>query len=266
MSYTDQESPFTPRRMASALGGIVVVILVIALRSGSGDNGKGVLDSLINRSATVEQAEAELDRDPRTRSMAAAFKRHYPAEYDQFLQRVVAAANQRGQLAARREAFSFMERFVLSKVPHIANAPEAEVNRLGRASLALSEALRDADVQLCARFQMDGLNADDQIPPSVIPAMMRVNVEQFRAARRGEDAKGAGRGPLSQADAAAFLARLEAIDAEIAEKVADESLVRATPQQQCDAGLAIYQAALDLPPAQSANVIAELLRGAAEES
>jgi hypothetical protein len=261
MSFTDQESPLTARRIAVTLGGFAFFLFIgLAFQSGVGEG----LRNLFHRSATVEQAEAELDRDPRTRSMAAAFKRHYPDEYNQFLRRIVAAANQRGQLAARREAFAFMQQFALSKVPHIVNAPETEVNRLGRAIVALSAALKDADVGLCARFQMNGLEAEDQIPESVVPAMMRVNIEQFRAARRGEDGNRVVRGPLSEADADAWFARLEAIDARIAEGVANDSLVGATPQQQCDAGLAIYQAAMDLPSAQSANVVAELLRGAAE--
>ncbi|WP_114953807.1 hypothetical protein [Sphingosinicella terrae] len=263
MSYTDQESPFTARRMAAALGGIVIMFVIgLALRAGSSNDGDGTFQSLQRRSTTVERAEAELARDGRSREMMAAFKANYPQEYDQFLRRVVDAVNRRGSAAARQEAFTFMETFVRSKVPHIAEAPDADVNRLGDALVDFSAALREADISLCARFQMGGLTAMDRLPESALPAMSRLNVAQFRAARQAENGRRVPRTALSDADAEAWFARIETIDPESARRIADDRLPAATPQQQCDAGLAIYQAAMELPPTRSANVVAELIRQA----
>jgi hypothetical protein len=65
---------------------------------------------------------------------------------------------------------------------------------------------------------------------------------------------------LSQADAAALMAQLRSLDGAVATMLEDGSVQRAAPARQCHAGVVLYQAVSELPPAISANVMVALIR------
>ena len=140
MSFIDQESPFTFRRILAGIGGIV---LVIVISSGF----RGAVESVIRPRATPESLVAELESQPEIRDMMMAFRMHYPEEHQLLLERVATSFNEDGVAAASRTAFAYMENFIESKLPHIANAPSSDLQRMAAGTADLYGALRNADVE-----------------------------------------------------------------------------------------------------------------------
>ena len=263
MSYIDEESSLSPRRVVAGIGGVVVLFLVsMGIRAGSASEGGLLPQGVFGRTVTAEQIAAELEREPQLRRMTAAFRAHYPREFEDLLGRLADTANARGQQAANSEAFFFMQRFMTAKAEFIARAPSADLRRLAATTLDLLQTLQRADLVLCGRVVMEGFRPGEQPPPQAVRPLMQLVTLQLRAARTAEDGDSVDRGPLSDADGSAWFERLRQIDPASATLIDSNRLDAATAPQKCAAGISIYRATLDLPQEQSANVMAQLVRDA----
>jgi hypothetical protein len=203
---------------------------------------------------------AEVDRYFReSRDFGATFNalhEAYPDDYSALINRIVEAAAGGTPAAAQREGFLFMRRLTSAHGAALARAPDEDLRALGTAYQAFTEALQGYSIPLCAQFTMTGFSPGLVLPPDLVRRMDTVNALQIRAMRRGEDAP-----PRAAMDADAqrlWVERLWAIDPDSA--AALNNPANATPEQQCQAGIALYRAANDLPAHVSASVLATLFQ------
>lgn len=258
MSFTQEKSTWSARRILGVVGGFLIVLVVGAGVRGGVDGLFG--DGLSSGTATPERVGRALDAEPGLQNMMATFRTLYPAEYQELLRRLSDTVNAQGEQAASREAFFYMRRFMTSKANAIVSAPTADMRRLSAALLDLHQTLRRSSVQACAQFVMRGFAPGQQPPREAMEALGRANVAQLQAARNAEAGGRVERPSLTDEDADAWFRRLQTIDPGSAALIAGNRLEGADHQAQCNAGVAIYQATVDLPPEQSANVTAELIR------
>ena len=245
-SFSNRKSWLSGPRFFIGLGLTIVVI-------GGLLNGRPASD-------TAQEVAAEIEQDPDIRESMSALRTHYPSDYQEMLDRLAAAGRARGQEAAGREAFFFMRGFMTAKADAIASAPDAHLDRVADTYLALVRLLRDQDVRLCAQFVTSGFTPGTPPPRAAMTLLNRAAAQQILAAHAGETGGRRPRGPLSPPDMTAWFERIEALDPSAAALIENGSLDRATPAQQCGAGIALHQAVTDLPPAAAANVMANLIR------
>jgi hypothetical protein len=149
---------------------------------------------------------------------------------------------------------------MITKVDAIVSAPDAELRAGAAADLAAAQSLQRSDVALCAAFMGDGLPPGSRPSAEAMALIDHAAALRLRAAHAGE----ALRMPRISSVAAsrAWMTRLAANDAASAALISSRRIEGSPPEQQCRAGIALYQAALDLPPAQGGEVIANLFRSA----
>ena len=218
------------------------------------------------RQTTSQDIAREIAGDADTAPLVAAFQAHYPREYEAMLARLAAVRNDRGEGAAAREAAQQMRAFMLTKVSAMAQAPATDLREIGNAITTTITELQRRDVNLCAQFVTRGFTPGQQIPDGPKQALVRVAALQLQAARHAEDGQRVNRTALSEADGEVWFRRISTIAPDLAPMINDGSIERATITRQCQAGLAIYQAATQLPEETAANVVAHLLRESARAS
>lgn len=206
---------------------------------------------------------AALDDNPDIRQTIAALRAHYPGEHRALVERLAQRSrNGDDQPALDREAAAFLRDFMAAKAGLIASAPDAQLRDIAIAYAELMRLLRARDTDLCARFVTNRMPERARPPRIVTVRLDRIAALRIGAARAGESGAWPPRSGIGLEDRRAWFARIREIDAASAALLADGPIERASPAQQCGAGLALYQAAAELPPAQSANVMAGLLGGA----
>ncbi|MGE3396647.1 MAG: hypothetical protein AB7H79_07070 [Sphingomonas sp.] len=214
---------------------------------------------LISQQASPLSVATRLERQPALSATLAAFRDLYPRDYQAYLSALAEIENRDGAEAADQAAIARLRAFIAGKAEAIANAPVAELDALADANLATLIRLRRAGAPLCAAFLASGAQGQ-RLPPAALATVGEANALQFRAARRGESRQRVPRGPLSEADGAQWFLRIRAIDPALARAINDGSIDRGTPERQCAAGIALYRAATELAPEQTANVTAHLVR------
>jgi len=223
--------------------------------------GKPLIQTFFHPRWTAERVGAELERDPQMGDVYVALRENYPADSRRLLEQAAADANANDMAAADRNAFLFMRRFTQGKSAAITAAPADLLHRIAQEYSALFHVLRNSDPALCGRFVTEGFRPGDQPPAYALEHVGRLAALQIRAAHAGESSGRVARGELSDRDGAAFGEAVRANDPAAARLIADPAALRAaTPERQCDAGTAIYDAAAELPRETSGNVVAQLLR------
>lgn len=214
---------------------------------------------LLDRSRTPDGIAAALDGNPDIRQTIAALRTHYPNEHQALIERLAARAQGgAGQPALDREAALFMQAFMAGKAGAIAAAPDGTMRDIGAAYVGLIRALAARNPETCARFVTGRMAQDDYPPRALTVRLDRISALRIRAARAGEAGGRRPRAGLSAEDRRAWFERMESIDPASAGLLAGGALEGAPPPAQCRAGLLLYRAAAELPPAQGANVIASL--------
>jgi hypothetical protein len=243
MSYLNER----PGMTAGIIGAMVVGALSIGFSLWSG------------RAWTADMMRAEFERQPEVRATAQALDRYYPQDYQRLLERLAAAANRRSG-NARTEGFTAVRQFMLSKVQAVTSAPDADLVALADASSEFVRVLKRSNRAACTQFVMSGPSPGTRLSPEVMERLNAMNVLQLRAAHNGEGPNRVVRGEISDEDALAWMERLRTIDPATARRVEEDSMTRASPEEQCAGGAAIYQAVAELPDRQSAAVMATLIR------
>jgi len=248
--YQDSLEGDGTRSGALLVFGGVALIILLALLAGA----------LAQGPATPQDVAAELAGTPGLREPAAALRHHYPGEYRDMLARLTAAGRARGRVGVEREGMYFIRGFMVAKAHAMTRAPEAQLHRLAGAYLGLMQTLRDVDVDACARATMRGPVLERGLPPGGATAIGRVLGDQIVIARAGENGALPSHAPPGPADLAAWRERIEAIDRDSAVLIAHDAVEVAPPDRQCRAGIVLFRAIADLPPAAGAALMAELLR------
>lgn len=245
-----QDTAAPPRR--SAIGPWLLIL-------GFGGGFALLVAFLLGTQASPRSVEARLAEQPALSATIAAFRESYPGDYAAFLDRLVGIENAQGAEAADRAALPALRRFIAGKSEAIASAPAAELAAIADAMANVVTTLRRISIPLCARFVTRGAQGE-RLPEAALAGVGALNALQFRAARHGEGAGRVARGPLGEADGAAWFTRIRALDPALAERLNGRAADQPGEQAQCETGLALYRAAAALPDAQSANVTAHLVR------
>lgn len=248
--YQDSLSGDGTRSGALFVFGGVSLIILLALLAGALSQGP----------TTPQDVAAELGRAPGLAEPLATLRRHYPDEYRDMLDRLAAAARQRGRQAMEREGFYFMRGFMTAKADAMARAPEARLDRLADAYLALMETLGNLDARACAEAAVGGFALETRLPWGASRALGNVVTQQILVARTGEDAGRPPRDPPSPADLAAWRDRIAAIDRGSAVLIEQDVVALAPPDRQCRAGIVLFRALTELPAPTAATIMAHLLR------
>jgi hypothetical protein len=210
---------------------------------------------------TTERVEAELERDPNMRDVLLALRENYPADSRALLEQAAADANANDMASANRNAFLFMKRFMRGKANAIISAPSDQLHGIAQEYSAMFHVLRSGDPALCGRLVMEGFRPGDHPPANASEHLARLAALQIRAAHAGEMGGHVPRGALPDRDGAAFGAAVRANDPTVSPLLADQAALRAaSPDRQCAAGTAIFDAAAELPEESSANVVAQIVR------
>jgi hypothetical protein len=223
--------------------------------------GKPYIQSFFHPRWTAERVQAELEKNPAMAETFIALRENYPADARAFMEQAAVDANRDDIAGANRNAFLFMRRFMQSKAGAIVAAPADHLRRIAREFSAMLHVLKNDAPALCAQFVMDGYHPGDNPPPNAAEHMGRLTALEIRAAHAGESAGRVARGPVSDRDGVAFVAALRANDPSVAPLLGDQAALRAAPpDRQCALGVAIYDAAAELPEETSANIVAQILR------
>jgi hypothetical protein len=242
------------RKLLLALVGFVAFAVV-------GYFARPLFQAVFHPQWTAERMEAELERDPTFRDVFLALKQNYPADSRALVEQAVADANRDDVEAANRNAFLFMRRFSRAKAEAMTRAPADQLHQIAQEYSGLMHALKNSDTNLCARVVMEGFRPGDHPPGAALDHINRIGALQIQAAHAGEAAGLPARTPLSDRDGAAFGSAVRANDASVAPLMTNEAALRAAPpDRQCAMGVALYDAAAELPLETSANVTAQLLR------
>jgi hypothetical protein len=247
----DEDSPWRTRSYLWIGAFVALGLAVLA--------GLALLLTRPSRLATPEGVAEAYEQNSAMRETLAALRVHYPAEHRAMLARVAAAVRESGPRAGSRAGYLFLQNLLVAKGNAIASAPDRQLVRLAGLQAELAQSLRDRDVALCARFAVSDLGQQARLSPDLERLLGRLSAAQIMAARLGETSGRRPRPPLSEADGGALLAQIRSVDSGAARMIEDGSIARASPAQQCHAGVILYRAIADLPPAISANVMAALI-------
>jgi hypothetical protein len=205
---------------------------------------------------TPEEVAAEIESRPATRESAIALRTHFPNDYRAMLRRLAAAGREGGREGLAREGACFMQAFYARKAGAMASAPDAELDQVADAMLALLRGLRGRNDPLCGQMVTHHFDFSASLPDEAMPAGNRMSMTMILTAHAGETGRGRRRGTPTQADLAALMERAEAIDPRVTATMEEGAMERSTPPQQCAVFLALIQAATELPPPVTANIMA----------
>lgn len=224
-----------------------------------------VLSVLFGRSRPVGPADiaAALEANAQIRETNGALLELYPRDHARLVERLSDTLQRGGNSAtADWEAGAFMRGFLADKADAIVSAPDADLRAMASADLAVARLLQRSDVALCAAFMDNGIPPGSHPSADALALIDHASALRLRAAYAGENSHRAPRARLSGQDSRAWLERLDANDPASAALVRGGWVEHSRAPQQCAAGIAVYQAALDLPPPQSGQVIANMFRSA----
>lgn len=265
MSYLDDEEGGARESWSRKIGGVVGGFLLFALVTFGAKAvgffaGAGVQSVIAGQqSITPERVERELAEHPEMAETRAVLRDYYPDAWRGVLQDLSQGANSGDLSQAEVALFHRMRRMMVSKRHSIIAAPDADLIAIAQIYLTLSEALRESDVSLCATFFMRGLSPGYRVDPQVRALIDRASAAQLRAAYHAENGQRSPRRAATDADLGRWFEQIERASPQSATLFAEERLETATPQQQCDASVAMWGAAAALPPSQSAIVTATLM-------
>ena len=206
--------------------------------------------------------DRELRADPLGGEAATAIREAYPDEYAAFTERLATMPRDIGsEFNLQAQASDFTKQLMINHYGGLARAPSDQLVEIARQYASLVGTLQRRDVALCGQYLTMGFIAGLRPPPEVVPIMSRITILQIRAARAGETQPSAApRGALTPEDQAALLAEINRRSPQSGALLSQPlGLMGAPADQQCAAGLAMYQAISALPPETAAKVMVSLL-------
>ena len=210
--------------------------------------------------ALFEQGIAQSPGGP----IFASIKVNFPADYARMIDEMIPRVQQNidDHAALRQIGFEATQKLFLRKVPDLVNAPAATLLELNRRQLAFTRNLQGDDVRACAEYSMSGFGAETQLSAAREAELTAIGAFTIGTAKAGADrARDASRAALDPQAAALWYGRVTEIEpsAEMKALLSDEALLaKATPEQQCRLGIAIYAAIAAMPEEAGANVAAFL--------
>ena len=208
---------------------------------------------------TPEQVDRAL-QDSEAAELYRAIKASYPEEYRAFLGNAAAGATEHGGDQLERYAALFGQRMLASHSAGLARAHNPHLIDIARQQVQLLTLLRRADARLCAIFTSGGEVRDSQLPAEARALLTRIEAMTIRAARIGERSSRGFRPALTNEERRALLAAASRRSPEAARVIADPRPMQAAPpDQQCAAGIAMYEAAIGLPPETAATAIVMMM-------
>lgn len=247
---------------AVVLGILLLVALAIAAATGAAIFAK---KSIADR-GSPEAIDAALSADAHSAVLFEAIREDFPEEYTRI--RDALAKDARDGLpppVLRQRLFAMMRATSLEHMHELAQAPHAALAAFNAAEARMIEGLEADDVELCARYVMNGFGPGDTIPPRARQALSDMGVAQWRAAAAGRDwpaDRKIGR-VLPPRDAEALVAamRAQGMGDKDLEIFATPALwVRAEPWRQCATGKWLVSAVGKLPAEQGDRVTAWLIQ------
>lgn len=228
----------------------------------------GAFDALVGRN-TPEAIEARLDGEmenhPAFAALYTTLEEEFPEDFVRLKQRMIEAYQERGETA---DAFAsgerFFELFMQDNLRHFSKAPSANILAVRDGAIKVVETLAVQDVNLCARFTMDGLRRGD-VPSlsaqEMIGAAARAKIQALAAGIANPQDHGE---PTQQdIETYADVMRNMGMDEFYIEDFFNGAfnLSRASSQVQCDNGAIIYSAMAALPEEAAVRLGAVLLNG-----
>jgi hypothetical protein len=210
---------------------------------------------------TPERLDAFLQSNAEAGELYAAIKANYPDDYRQFLQQTSETIRTGNRAAIERQAFNFSRNVMVNHFDDMARAPSADLHAIARQYAALANTLKASDISLCSQFITTGFAPGTAYPEAIRPILRRIGTMQIAAARHGETQPRDPRGEISEHQALQFAEAIRARSPSATRLLLNESaLSGASPAEQCDAGVALYEAAANLPSDAAADVTIQLLR------
>lgn len=240
---------------------VVAVIAFIAAAVGGalwvrgGDLFKGGGGTGTNR------IDAELQNHPQAGELYRTVKANYPDEYQAFVARLSEAARNGGSAAVEAQAFAFTRQLMVNHFAGLAKAPNGRIVEIARQYHLLATTLQRSNVALCAQLATTGFRPGSRPPPEAMAILNRIGTLQLQAARVGETQGGTARTDITPAEGDALVVAIGRRNPEAGRLLSGgNALDLASPAQQCDTAVAIYEAIVAMPAEDAAKVTVSLLR------
>jgi len=253
MAYLDEDHSSNVGRRVGLFVAVAAAILA----------AKFVMPDLIRRSEEwpPEKVAAQVEKETENPQLFAAIKANYPDEYRAFIDKVTHAAQIGHPEEMRYEAFSFIDTVMTNHFKGLIKAPSRDIRAIAEQRALLLHALQRTDVRLCAQYITEDGPSGTEPPSEAVSILDRAAAARVAASRAGEIHPGEPRGRLSDSDFGRFRGALEARFASADRLLANSQAVdRASVDDQCTLGVAIYDTIVDLPPDLGAAVMIHLLR------
>jgi len=183
-----------------------------------------------------------------------SFRKAFPEDFAVLRQQVIGEAGADTSTDAMTQRVSLAVRnFTIRKAAFMAKAPDENLHEMARGNAEFIRSLQKTDVNLCAKFGLQGLDPGDRLDPASEKISTRLFGVQIRAARAGMD-RPVERPDITKEDGAklADQIRRNGADERMLNLIAN-NMAGATPAEQCAASVAMYQAVYDLGPADAAK-------------
>jgi len=257
MAFVDDEDDGSLR---TGFSGKIVGVLVLAAAIVA---GRFLLPHILRSpsEATPERVLEEIERQPGNRELFEAIRSNYPAEFETFLQRFADTANAtKDDWPLREMGFNFTRGLARIHFEGLAHAPSDALREIARQYAVLYRTLGQTNVSLCARLATGGASsATDPIGSESVVG--HIGALQISAARQGEIRPSPTRSNLNDREAESFMRALRARSDMAARLLLDErAMANATPTQQCQSTIALYETMGELPPDQAAKALVYVLR------
>ena len=206
--------------------------------------------------------EHELETYQQIHETLTALRTYYPRDYARLVETLNDTQRRLGHQALPGETVSFLRDFVTEKAEAIGLASDADLKTLAEADLAAALALQTIDPRYCAGFVGNGIARDTEVPDAAMAQIDHVTALRLRTAFNGEHSRVAR--VQMAADQGLLFASLQAGDPAAAALLRSGQAERSAPTEQCRVGIAIYRAAIALPPEPAGRFLGQLFRAGAE--
>lgn len=215
-----------------------------------------------SRDYTPDRVRTEIESDPGNREAFAAIRASYPTEYDTFLRRMADTANStKDNWALRQQAFDFTRGLMRIHFDGLARAESVEIRNIALQYGALFRALSQSNVDLCGQAATRGFSPGMEVGPEAMAIINHIGAMQITAASHGEARATLPRVAMTEAETQQFLRAVRArSEPSLRLMLDDRAMASATPEQQCQAAIVVYEVIGALPPDDGAKATIQLLR------
>ena len=252
----------------------LLILAVVAINLATGPTGPAVVAPAYASHWTGKPLRINYARKPKPDEIDAAIRRWggfpatfqairqaYPADYQRMLE-FAAYDLHDGRIATTEVIYEQTQAGVrMRKLRSLIAAPAPALAEIADDYAKLLRDLKAENVAECANFGLYGAPPPDAAGRSRI---VKVDLDaigslEVRAAKAAEAGGAVRRGSLSAADRAAWSAAMNRHYARASELWSGQAFDSASTVEQCDATVALFAGAADLPEVASGNVLAHIL-------